>query len=154
MPLTTIQKRELEFAIESAIMLDPELSNVDLARKIYRSESTLMEEFKESLLIDRLIWMIGRRKQSIAAANQLPLPGFESLPRRINSKDGKRTAIRHADLDQLKAYREVLVERQDSRLDALDRLIALVTEEQRRTRSRVTVADVMAAEQKKQDWKP
>lgn len=153
MPLKTGLKHDLEIAIEASIMLNPETAIVELAKRIYNSEPELMEQVKETLLIDRLIWMIGRKKQALAAAEQMPLPGFEDLPRRITFKDGRRAALRHADLDQMKAYRQLLAERQDKRLDAVDRLIVLMVEEQKRTRGRVTVADVIAAEKKKQDWK-
>ena len=96
----------------------------------------------------RLTWLLYRKQQNAAAGNQLLLPGFEALPRRIELKGKKRGSLRGAGLEELLQYRRILVARRDKRLEPLDRLIELMRPYAKPGLS-TTVADVMAKEMAK-----
>lgn len=118
--------RDLEITIESALMLSPDVPTAALAERIYDSDPELMERIQRTWVIERLVWMINRRRSRVSQGNQLPLPGFEKLPRRMVIKGGKRVALRYATVKQLRQYRGALWKKRDSRIEVVDRLIELV----------------------------
>jgi hypothetical protein len=121
--------RELELTLEAALLMaEPETSVRTIAERLYDSESVLMEKIGRSLVVERIVWMLYRKRQRFTAANQLCLPGFEGLPARITMKDGTRRALRSATLELLQEFREVLLKRKGPRLRAVEKLIVLVSE--------------------------
>jgi len=147
--MTEALSRELEITLDAALMLAEEGTPIPvLAQRIYDSEPELIAEFRESWIVARLTWLLYRKQQNAAAGNQLLLPGFEALPRRIELKGKKRGSLRGAGLEELLQYRRILVARRDKRLEPLDRLIELMRPYAKPGLS-TTVADVMAKEMAK-----
>jgi hypothetical protein len=151
--LTATLKKELEITIETALMLAEEGTTIPaLAERIYNSEPQLMGECQRLWALERIRWILYRKKQRIASKNQLRLPGFENLPRVITMKDGRRRVLKNATLDDLREYRTVLVNANNDRIEALDRLIALVSKYSKREKKRlITVEEVITAERKSQE---
>ncbi len=162
--METQKAQELEIALESALMMNPKTPIPKVAEQIYDSATDLVDFFQRPWMVDRFKWLLYRHKQRArirAQSQELPgynltLPGcegIEKLPIRITLKNGKRPELRSATLAQLKQFRAVLLERRDSRIAALDKLIALVSEYATQNQ-KITVSDVIAAERQKQEWKP
>ncbi len=143
--LTSGLKRDLEITIETALMLVEEGTSLQrLAERIYDSEPHLMEQLRRPWMTDRLLWLLSRKRQHMASADQLALPGFEGLPRRLTLKDGRRVALRKANLKQLKEFRAALT-RRNKQLESLNRLIVRVAEYERKTPG-ITVGEVISLE--------
>ncbi len=171
--ITAEVKLKLETAIETVLfMASKGTPLMELAKRIYADERELISQVQESWILDRLVWMLSRRRQAIPpvdsqeAESQLMLPGFERLPRRLTI-GGRRTALHLATLAQLKEYRNILLRQiidamkatkdplEDPRIVALDKLIALVSRYAAKKSNRsITVADVMIAEKAKQNHQP
>ena len=149
--LTTTLQRELEITIESALMLaEPDTTVPVLAQRIYDSSPELMAQCEKYWALERIAWMLYRRKRRLLARrNQLTLPGFENLPRLLTMRDGTRKNIKAATLPELLEYREVMTKNNRSKLEDLDRLISLVSKHSRR-HPRITVMEAIEAEQEKQ----
>ena len=146
-PMKTALRRELEITLESALMLSPDTPIPTLAARIYDNDRALIEQFQRDWIIERLTWMMYRRRQVSRNQDQMILPGFESLPRRLNMTDGKRVPLRRANLESLAEYRKVLLARRDRRLETLDRLIDLVRQYSKKKKDPgITVAEVFALE--------
>jgi hypothetical protein len=156
--------QELELALETALMMNPKTPIPILAERLYDSETDLVEFYRKPWMVDRFKWLLYRHKQRAAIKAQsqempgynLTLPGcegIEKLPIRITLKNGKRPELRSSTLAELKQFRAVLLARRDARIKVLDCLIALVAEYATQNQ-KITVADVIAAERKKQEWKP
>jgi hypothetical protein len=146
MTLTKALSRELDITLESALMLAEDGTPIPaLAERIYDAEPALVAQVQRPFVVERFTWMLYRRQQRAASGNQLPLPGYESLPRRIELKDRKRGALRAAGLQELLQYRQILVVRRDKRLEVLDRLIELMRAYAKPGKT-MSVADVMAQE--------
>lgn len=149
--ITSILKRDLEITLETALMLVEDGTPLQqLAERIYNAESQLMSQLQRPWMVERLVWMLSRKRQHIVSANQLRLPGFEDLPRRLTMKDGRRVALRNANLEQLKEFRNVLLARRNKRLESLNRLIACVAEYEHKTPG-ITVGEVISLEIEKRD---
>lgn len=144
--MTAELTRELELTLETALLMaEPETPVKTIAERLYDSERVLMEKIARSLVIERIVWMLYRKRQRFTAANQLCLPGFEGLPARITMKDGTRRALRSATLELLQEFREVLLKRKGARLLAVEKLITLVAEYDK-THPAITVGEVIALE--------
>lgn len=151
--MTTEQDRELEITLESALMLvAPGITTPDLAERIYNSEPELMKRLQKPWMIERLIWMLHRKRRKIRPANQLSLPGFERLPQRLKLPDGRFARLKQATLKQLRLHRQFLSKRKDPRLAQLSALIDLVQPHAQK-RPGITVFEVMQAEQAKLERK-
>jgi len=151
--LSATLSRELEVTIETALMLaEPDITVPKLAERIYDSEPKLMAECQRLWALERIRWILYRKRQRIAAKNQLRLPGFENLPRLITMEDGRRRILKNATLDDLREYRAVLMKGRTDKIEALDRLIALVSKHSKREKKRlITVEEAIAAERKDQE---
>jgi hypothetical protein len=156
--LTETTKREIEAAVESALLTAPkDLPMMELARRIYASEPELIAKVQEAWILDKLIYQLRLCRHRVPSLElqetQLLLPGFERLPRRL-SIEGRRTPLIEARLFELKQFRAILIRqrtaRNDSKLAALDALIEMVTPYAREKRQ-ITVGQVMAAEKGKQE---
>lgn len=144
--MTTSLKRDLEITLETALMLaGPDTPIPALAATIYDSEPTLMGEVGRIWIIERLTWMLYRRRTNVPSEKQLVLPGFTNLPRRMTLKDGSRPFLMQGTLKDLQEFREVLLKRRPARLRAVERLIELMGE-YAKLRAGITVAEVMLAE--------
>jgi hypothetical protein len=117
-------KRELEMVIETALMLAQPGSPVpEIAERLYDSEKALMEQIQRPLIVERLTWMMNRRRQYLPSQDQMMLPGFPKLPERVTLLDGRRPRLWDATLPQLKQFRKVLMKRRAPRLKIIERLI-------------------------------
>lgn len=151
--MTAALKRDLEITLETALMLaEPETPIPALAVRIYDSETKLMAEVGRIWIIERITWMLYRKRQSSTSSRQLCLPGFELLPQRITLKDGTRRALRSATLPLLVEFREVLSRRRTARFHAVERLITLVAEYDK-NHPDITVGEVIGLEALKQERK-
>ncbi len=170
--LTVELKREIETAIESTLMFAPKNATLkELATRAYNSNRPTFDQVQETWMLERIEWMIARKRRTIIPVDaedaQFMLPGFERIPRRLTLKTGKRIALHNAVLSQLREYRAALLVQltnyrntlaskdpaQHPRVIELDRLIEMMTPYAKQGKT-ITVAQVMVAEKKKQEWKP
>ncbi len=170
--LTATLKKEIDTALETTLMFAPKNATLkELAARAYNSNRPTFDQAQETWMLERIEWLMARKRRTIIpidAADEDPqfmLPGFERIPRRLTLKSGKRVALQNAILSQLREYRAALIVQltnyrntlaskdpaQNPRVIELDRLIGLMEAHSIKGKT-VTVADVMAAERKKQDW--
>src|ERR1017187_3194210 len=99
---------EVEAALGNALLVaQPGSSLVALANHVYDHEPELMARLARPWTVTRLMWLLSRQRRREADSGQLLLPGFEKLPRRIETKEG-RFLLREATLLKLIRYREIL----------------------------------------------
>lgn len=71
-----------------------------IAERVYDSEPELMKEMQRPWMVDRLIWMISRKRRVRRAVHydqaQMTLPGFEGLPKAIFLPNGQRMPLDNA----------------------------------------------------------
>jgi hypothetical protein len=140
--------RDLEITLESALLLAaPDARIPDVAAQVYDAEPELMNRLQREWIVERLTWMLYRKRAKIRPANQLTLPGFERIPQRLKMPDGRFTVLKRATVAELRQYRRFLADREDPRIEQIDRLIELVQRYARRGRPAPTVLDAMQAEQ-------
>jgi hypothetical protein len=173
MPITTSLQKEIDTALETTLMFAPKNATLkELASRAYNSNRPTFDQAQETWMLDRIEWMMARKRRAIIPIDagvedaQFMLPGFDRIPKRLTMKSGKRVALQNAILSQLREYRAALLIQltnyrntlaakdpaQDPRIIELDRLIELMTPYAKQGKT-VTVSQVMAAEKKKQDWK-
>ena|SRR6202790_1322746 len=165
--LTPTLRQELETTLETTLLMASKgTPMLELAERVYESEPELMSKVQKLLVLDRLVWMISRIRQTIPSVDsgqaQLLLPGFDLLPRRLPLR-GRRVDLTRARLSELRKYRQILFSRfnerkakivakdpsSDPKIAILDRLITLVSQYSAEKRG-ITVAAAMAAEKAKQ----
>ena len=118
---------ELEITLETALLLTDDGTPLrPLAERIFQSERDSIEPFMQEWAVDRLVWLLQRRRAHLRPGNQLRLPGFEKLPSRLSVNGNRRVNLRYATIFHLREYRAVLERRRDSRLFQLDSLIAFM----------------------------
>lgn len=169
--LTADLQKEIDTVIETLLMMAPKGTPLkELARRAYTSERAVFDKAQETWMLDRIEWMISRKRRSIIPVDpgedaQFMLPGFERIPRRLTMKSGKRVMLQKAILAQLREYRAALLVQltnyrntlaakdptQDPRILELDKLIEMMAGYAKQGKM-FTVGDMMAAERKKQDW--
>lgn len=143
--------RQVEIALESALLFAKGVSIPALAERVYDAEPDLVAQVQRHWTIDRLTWMLRRLLRSQEEEKQLVLPGFEGLPRRITTKEGKYARLEEATLIGVREFRSGLAKKhkqKSPRMAALDHLIEVMTSYARENRE-VTVKEVLAAEQAK-----
>jgi hypothetical protein len=91
----------LEEAIELADIGGITVTARSIAESLYDSQPELMAELHRPWVVDRLIWIIGRKRRSQWRRNprpegQLVLPGFEGLPQTIFLRNGSRKLLDEA----------------------------------------------------------
>lgn len=146
-------KQRLETAVEMiAVTASKQASSIELAKKMLTTESELIARISEEVVLDRLIWMIDRKRRSLRAiddpSKQLAFPGFGSLlPQRL-TLEGKYKNLRFATLADLQSYRKNIVGKYKTkpRIAALDKLILLIKTYPARRWSALTVGEVFEAE--------
>jgi len=144
--LTATLKRELELAVETAVMLaDPNSQDTEIAERLYDSEPALMQKLARPLAIERMIWTMKRRRQHIPVPGQMVLPGFPRLPERIRLKDGSRPLLMQSNIKQLREFRQILTKRKGARLVIVEKLIDYMTPYSLK-KSTITVAEIVALE--------
>jgi hypothetical protein len=171
MPITAELQHEIDIILETTLMLAPKGAKLkDLAKSAYSSGRSVFDQAQESIMLDRIEWMLARKRQTITPVDpveppQYMLPGMERIPQRLTMRDGRRIARKNAILAQVREYRAALLAKitserntlvakdptQDPRILALDRLIELMIQ-YGKPGKHVTVGDVMEAERKKQEW--
>ena len=87
-----------------------------IAERLYDSEPTLMDALHRPWVVDRLIWIIGRKRRSQWRKNPLPeaqlvLPGFEGLPQTIFLRDGSRKPLDEAMATHVREHIKMLKSR-------------------------------------------
>jgi hypothetical protein len=111
-------------AIELADIGGIRVSNQAIAERIYDSELDLMRELQRPWMLDRLLWIISRKRRNRFMGQQaddnptdysvqLVLPGFEGLPRTIFLKNGKRHRLDFATTQQVAEHIAMLKARMD-----------------------------------------
>jgi hypothetical protein len=157
-------ERRLEEAADAAlsdadIILDrenryPTIS--EMAKAVYEKRGDLMEDAKESVLFDRLCWVIKRRKAARFArlTRQLDLPGLE-LPRTVFMKNGSRPRLEHCTAREFDEAIKVLEgqsrERQNPKLGRL-KIAREIMEEYRMQTRDITWGEVKRKEAEKRDF--
>ena len=142
-------KQELEIVLESALMLSaPGISLPALAKRIYDSERALIEKVQESFVLERLIWMLSRKRSYLPAEGQYVLPGFHNFPERMTFKDGRRLLFIQGNFGQLLEFRDVLLKRRRPRLFVVEKFISLM-EPYAAKRGSITVGEVILLEKAK-----
>lgn len=169
--LTVELQNEIDTALETTLMFAPKDATLkELAARAYNSNRPTFDQAQETWMLERIEWLIARKRRTIIPVDaeepaQFMLPGFERIPRRLTMKSGKRVALQNAILSQLREYRAALIVQltnyrntlaskdpaQHPKVVALDKLIEMMEAHSVKGKT-VTVADVMAAERKKQDW--
>jgi hypothetical protein len=151
--MLTDLKQQLETAIEMiAVAASKQTASIDLAKKMMATEPELIAKISSEVILDRLIWMIDRKRRSLRAiddpSKQLAFPGFGSLlPQRLTI-EGKYKNLRSATLADLQSYRKNIVGKYKTRprIAALDKLISLIKTYPARRWSALTVGEVFEAE--------
>jgi hypothetical protein len=68
--LTAELKLKLEAAIETVLFMAPKGTPLmELAKRIYADERELISQVQESWILDRLVWMLSRRRQTIGSVD-------------------------------------------------------------------------------------
>jgi hypothetical protein len=102
-------------SIELAVLSSGGVTSRSIAEKIYESEPDLMEQLKPYWMVDRLLWMVSRKRHMRRSmqrnAVQLALPGFEGLPRRIFLPDGQRKFLDDATIEMIQDHVQILRDR-------------------------------------------
>jgi hypothetical protein len=172
MPISASLKHEIDVIIETTLMLAPKGVQIkELARRAYASERKIFDQAQETWVLDRIIWLLTRKRQTItsvdptnATSEQYMLPGMERIPRRFTMRNGRRIARENAVLSEVREYRASLLNlitnqrntlvakdpTKDPRIVALDKLIELMLRYAKPGKMGVTVGHVISAERKKQ----
>ena len=84
-----------------------------IAECLYDSEPQLMAELHRPWIVDRLMWIIGRKRRSQWRRNpspqaQLVLPGFEGLPQTIFLRNGSRKLLDEAKTTDVREHIKML----------------------------------------------
>jgi hypothetical protein len=150
--LTFELKQQLEMAVEMAVALrSKDATSMELALSLCKTESELIEKVQHDLVIERLLWMVNRKRRSVRALNdpskQLIFPGSGPIPQRLLVSE-KYTYLRSARLSDLQSYRNAVVGKYKTkpRIAAMDKLIALIKTYPKRRWSNITVGEVFDAE--------
>lgn len=105
-------ERRVDEAIELADLGASDVTARAIAEGIYDSEPELMEQLKRPWMVDRLLWMVSRKRRNRRRVqrgdDQLTLPGFEGLPRSIFLPDGHRKSLDDANVTQVRAHLNML----------------------------------------------
>src|SRR5438105_2586638 len=128
---------QLSLLIENALRLAAADESLPvIAGRLYDSEREIYTCLRRPWAIERTVRMMKLRQRRQVPAKQLPIPGFEELPRRIAVDEkqrpkpgtpaaapGGKVWLREATLSQLIAYRKHLSKIRDHRIAKLDELI-------------------------------
>jgi hypothetical protein len=125
--MTTTQQqidKLIDEAIELADIGGIRVSHWAIAERLYDSEAALMKEIERTWILERLVWIISRKRRNryltrqadempTIYSSQLVLPGFEGLPRTIFLKNGKRHRLDFATAPQVNEHIAMLKARMD-----------------------------------------
>jgi hypothetical protein len=115
--LETRLEKTLDEAIELASIGDQYVSARKIAERIYATETEIVQEISRPLVIDRLTWMITRRRRARwdqkYSRNQMMLPDpiFQGLPKTVFLRNGARPRLMHTTLSQTEDHLKLLRER-------------------------------------------
>ena len=107
----------LDEAIELASIGDQYVAAHKIAARVYETETELMEEVSRTWVIERLTWVISRRRrarwdQRLGRGQMvLPDPIFQGLPKTIFLRNGKRPRLGGAILTETEDHLRLLRER-------------------------------------------
>jgi hypothetical protein len=107
----------LDEAIELASLGDQHIKARSIAERIYESEKDLMEEVSRLWVVERLTWMITRRRrarwdQELGRGQMmLPDPVFQGLPKTVFLRNGQRPRLMHTVLSETEDHLKLLRER-------------------------------------------
>jgi hypothetical protein len=162
MPLTPALEKRIEAALDEAIEL-AEIGSAHvpahrLAQRIYETEVSLMEEASRAWVIERLTWMITRRRR--ARWDQkfphlqmcLPDPVFQGLPKTVFLRNGERPKLLTTTLTQTEDHLKLLRERfkHDPRVRQFEAVVELHRKWAAIERG-ITLGDAMMREAKERE---
>ena len=113
---TRIEKT-LDEAIELAELGGQHVNARKVAERIYDSEADLMAEVSRMWVIDRLTWLITRRRRARwdrelgQGQMMLPDPIFQGLPKTVFLRSGERPKLMQTTLGQTEDHLKLLRER-------------------------------------------
>lgn len=122
----------LNEAIELADLGEAGISSRSIGERIYDSEPELMEQLKPFWMVDRLVWLISRKRRArkrLQRGNaQLVLPGFYGLPQAIFLPDGQRKPLDDANVTQVREHIKMLRARlkPNSRIQLMEAVLKLM----------------------------
>ena len=150
--LTAKIREAIEDAIEMSHFTKGLVSLSFIAEDVYDSNPGLMEEAKRPILIARIRRMIKAKRfdawaKSHRESDQLTLPGFETLPRRIVLPNGRRKLLDEATAKDVQAHIIMLRKRflNDPKIQQMERVLKLI-EKHNAEKPRITWAKVKAIE--------
>lgn len=128
----------------------------EMAEAAYEKNGDLMEQAKKPILLDRLCWVIKRRKAARFAKKyrQLELPGLE-LPQTIFLKDGRRPRLEYCTARQIdEAIKLLEAQTRDRQIPKVRKLkIAReIMEEYQLQKRDITWGEVKQKEAEKRDF--
>ena len=119
----TLEKRlekALDEAIELADLGDEHIPAVKIAGRVFDSETDLIEEITRPWIVERLAWMISRRRRArwdreLGRGQMiLPDPIFKGLPKTIFLRNGQRPRLMGSQLTQTEDHLKLLRERYEN----------------------------------------
>jgi hypothetical protein len=136
-----LKVKSLEDRIEKLILEAVELADIGgirvttraIAERVYDSEPELMQELQRFWMVDRLIWMLSRKRRARrrfhASEAQMVLAGFEGLPRSIFQPNGQRLPMDNATTTQVREHIKMLRARlkASSRIELLEAVVELMS---------------------------
>lgn len=150
--LTAQIRKALEEAIEIAHFTKSLHSLKLIAEDVYDSNPGLMEQLKRPVLIARIRRMIkGKRydawSKSQHGTEQLELPGFDNLPRRIFLPNGNRKLLDEATAKDVRRHIAMLRKRlgEHPKIVQMERILELI-EKHNAEKPRITWAKVKVIE--------
>jgi len=115
--IETRVEKILDEAIELADIGDQRVKARDIAERVYAEESALMSEISRSWVLERLTWMITRRRRArwdnkyARGQMVLPDPIFQGLPKTVFLRNGERPRLMNTILTQTEDHLRLLRER-------------------------------------------
>jgi len=124
--MITTQK-DLEEAIELSHFTKTLITAREVAEDVFPQ---LSEELKHERVIQWLMRIVKRKREEWAAPpkqkQQLTLPGFEGLPRRIFLRDGRRKLLDKATIGQVRESLEMLRRRFSPKIKQMEAVLELM----------------------------
>ncbi len=115
--LETRIERTVDEAIELSSIGDQHVKAQKIAERIYETEPDLIAEVSRAWVLERLTWIITRRRrarwdQELGRGQMtLPDPVFQGLPKTVFLRNGERPRLMHTTLSQTEDHLKLLRER-------------------------------------------
>ena len=120
-------EKDVEEAIELSHFTKTLITAREVAQDVFPQVG---QELKDRWIIERLMRIVKRKREQWAAPpkqkQQLNLPGFEDLPRRIFLRDGRRKLLDKATIGQVRESLEMLRRRFSPKIKQMEAVLALM----------------------------